>query len=189
MEEWYTLHTKPHAEFQVETTLKRRGLEIYLPATAAPKGLQGRKRAPFFPGYLFLKIDFELVSLSQVQWTPGLRRVLTSGDLPVPVSNEIIDLIKRKLGAIKANSGRPAHTFKPGDTVRIIGGPLRDLLAIFEGPTTPSERVQVLLTILGHASRVQVKPTDLEKIHRGTEEKAPRPRRTRGQGRHIEGTS
>ena len=188
MEEWYTLYTKPNAEYQVATALQRQGLKIYLPAIEAPGGPRRRKSEPFFPCYLFLKIDFEAASLSQVQWTPGLRRVLTSGDRPVPISNGIIDLIQRKLGALKVNGGWPSPIFKPGDTVRITDGPFRDMLAIFEEPTTPGKRVQVLLTILGHASRVQVKLADLERIDRGTEANMPRPRRTRGQGRRIKGT-
>jgi transcription elongation factor/antiterminator RfaH len=189
MEEWFTLHTKPKAEYQVATALQRRGLEIYLPVIEVPKGSRGRQSAPFFPCYLFLKIDFELLSLSLVQGTPGLRRVLTSGDWPVPVSNDIIELIQRKLGAIKANSGPPAHVFEPGDMVRITDGPFRDMLAIFEGPTTPRERVQVLLAILGRTSRVQVALTDLEMVHHRIEASTPRLRRTRGQGRRIKGIS
>ena len=189
MERWYTLHTKPNTEYQVATALQRRGLEIYLPEIENPKTSQGRKGKPFFPCYLFLKIDFEIVGLSHVQWTPGLRRVLTFGDQPVPVSNKVIDFIQGKLGEIKANGGWPVHTFKSGDTVRITEGPFRDMLAIFEGPTTPGKRVQVLLTILGHTNRVQVKATDLEKVPPRTEAHAPKPRRTRGQGRRIKGTS
>ena len=163
------------------TVLQRRGLEIYLPEIEAPKASLKRKSEPFFPCYLFLKIDFDAVSLSQVQWTSGLRRVLTVGDRPVPISNEVIDFIRRKLGEIKANSGRSVHPFKAGDTVRITDGPFRDILAIFEGPTTPSERVQVLLIFLGHARRVQVEPTNLERVTIRTEAPAPKPRRrTRG---------
>ncbi|MBI1877470.1 MAG: hypothetical protein HYR94_04445 [Chloroflexi bacterium] len=186
MEWWYVLHTKPNTEYQVATALQQRGLEIYLPEIENPKTPQAHKSKPFFPCYLFLKVDFEIVGLSHVQWTPGLRRVLTFDDQPVPVSNKVIDLIQRRLGEIKANGGWPAHTFKPGDTVRITDGPFQDMLAIFEGPTTPSQRVQVLLNMLGHASRVQVDVATLEKAPMAAEAPIPkRPRRTRGQGRYI----
>lgn len=186
MEQWYTLHTKPNAEYQVATVLQRQGREIYLPEIEASKASQGRKSKPFFPCYLFLKTDFELVSLSQVQWTAGLRRVVASGDRPVPVPEGVIDFIRHRLGEINDGGGWPAHTFKPGDTVRITDGPFREMRAIFEGPTTPSERVQVLLTILGHARRVHVESADLEKVLSSAEGPIPnRPRRTRGRGRRI----
>jgi transcriptional antiterminator RfaH len=187
MEQWYTLYTKPNAEYQVAATLRGRGVQTYLPEVDSRKGSQGRGRAPFFPCYLFVSLDFKAAGLSGVQWTPGLRRIVAFGDQPVPVADEVINLIMCKLGEIEADGGWPAHSFKPGDTVRITDGPLQGLLAIFEGPTTPAQRVRVLLTILGHASRAQVCVTDLEKVSPGLEVPPPRsPRRTRGQGRRIE---
>lgn len=187
MEQWYTLHTKPNAEYQVVAALQQRDVQTYLPEMEIPRGRRkGRGKKPFFPCYVFSKIDFEVVGVSQVQWTPGLRRIVSFGDRPVPLPDEVIGLIRHRLGEVEANGGWPIHTFKSGDTVRITNGPFRNMLAIFEGPTTPSERVQILLDILGHASRVQIDVHDLEIVSDGTQ--APqlqRPRRTRGRGRRI----
>jgi transcription antitermination factor NusG len=135
---------------------------------------------------LFLKVDFEVVGLSQVQWTPGLCRVLTFGDQPAPVSGSVIELIQRKLGEVKARGSWPTYPFKPGDPVRIVDGPFQDMEAIFAGPTTPSRRVQVLLNILGHTSRVQLNTADLAKIPPAADTPEPkRLRRTRGRGHPI----
>jgi transcription antitermination factor NusG len=102
-----------------------------------------------------------------------------------------MDLIQYNLDEMKAKGGPPQHTFQPGDTVRIADGPLKGMLAVFERPTTPAERVQVLLTFLGEASRAWVPVTDLEKATseaNGSVPKTPqRPRRTRGSGRRIKG--
>ena len=186
MEQWYTLYTKPNAEYQVAVALQQRDIQTYLPEIEVVKARRGRKHAPFFPCYLFARVDFTLTKLSSVQWTPGLRRVVSFGGRPVPLPEAIIDLIRGKLGEIEAAGGRPVHPFKPGDTVRITEGPFRDMLAIFEGPTRPAQRVQVLLSILGHASRTQVDPDDLEKASPGAEAPMPkRPRRTRGRGRRL----
>ena len=190
MEYWYTLHTKPNSEYQVVTALQERQIQqIYLPEIASPKAHKGRERKPFFPCYLFVKVDLVTVGLSFVQWTPGLRHIVTFDHQPVPLADGVIDLIRRNLGEIEAAGCWPAHTFKPGDTVRITTGPLQDMLAIFDRPITPSKRVQVLLTILGHASRVQVEVANLEKAPTSAEAPLPqRPRRTRGQGRYIRRT-
>jgi transcriptional antiterminator RfaH len=186
MEQWYTLYTKPNAEYQVVTALQRRGIQTYLPEIESVKDGQGRDRKPFFPCYLFIKADLKVVGLSRVRWTPGLRRIVAFDDRPVPLPDEVISLIQRKLGEINAAGGQPVHTFRPGDTVRITEGPLQSMLAIFEGPTTPAERVQVLLTFLGHARRASVPVTELEKAPAEAEVSVPkRPRRTRGQGRRI----
>lgn len=186
MECWYVLHSKPNAEYQVANALKGRGIQTYLPEITAR---QGRKRQPLFPCYLFVKVDLEAVGLSHVQWTPGLRRIVAFGDRPTSVDDEVIDLINRRLGELEASGGVPRNSFKPGDTVRITDGPLQGMLAIFERPTTPSERVQVLMAFLGQASRVWVPVNDLEKVtakgNSPASETSERPRRTRGRGRHI----
>jgi transcription elongation factor/antiterminator RfaH len=186
MEQWYTLYTKPNAEYQVAASLQKREIQTYLPEIELPKDRRGRDRKPFFPCYLFIKADLRVVGLSRVRWTPGLRRIVAFDDWPVPLPDEVISLIQRKLGELNAAGGRPAHVFRPGDTVRITDGPLQSMLAIFEGPTTPAERVRVLLTFLGHARRASVPVTDLEQAPSETEVSVPkRPRRTRGRGRRI----
>lgn len=187
LEQWYTLYTKPNAEHRVAAALQDQGLQTYLPEIESFKAHQKRARRPFFPCYLFAKIDFEAIGLVQVEWTPGLRYVVAFDNRPVPLANEVIELIQRKLDGIEAAGGRPAHNFKPGEIVRITAGPFQDMLAILEGPSTPRMRVRVLLNILGEASRMQIEVTDLEKVSSDAGDSAPkRPRRTRGRGRYID---
>ena len=124
--------------------------------------------------------------MSKVQWIPGLRRLVAFGEQPVPLPEAMIELIRHQLGELEASGGWPAHPFKPGETVGITAGPFRNMLAIFEGPTRPCQRVQVLLTILGHLSRVQLDPADLTKVSTQASPPLPeRPRRSRGRGRPI----
>lgn len=189
MEHWYVLHSKPAAEYQVANALKGRGIQTYVPVIETPKAHSGRRKQPFFPCYLFVRVDLEAVGFSQLQWTPGLRRIVVFGDRPAPVADDVIDLIQRKLDRMEADGGRPRHTLRPGDRVRITDGPLHGMLAVFERPTIPSERVQVLLDFLGQASRAWVPVTDLEKVvaeANATASNSPkRPRRTRGRSRRI----
>jgi transcriptional antiterminator RfaH len=188
MEQWYTLHTRLNAEYSVATVLQKRGAQIYLPEIKVFELHQRQVRKPFFPGYLFTKLDFEATGLLQLQWTPGLRHVVAFDNQPVPLADEVIELIRHKLGEIEAVDGWNGCPFQPGDTVRITKGPLQDLLAIFDKANTSGKHVQILLTMLGHANRVQVDVIDLEKILVSTESPGPkRPRRTRGQGRYING--
>jgi transcriptional antiterminator RfaH len=186
MEQWYTLYTKPNAEYQVEVSLQKRGIQTYLPEIGLPSKGHERGKKPFFPCYLFIKVDFEKVGISQVQWTPGLRRVIAFDERPVPLSDEVVELIRRKVDGIEAAGSRLEHDFEPGEAVRITGGPLEGMPAIFDGPSTPAERVRVLLAFLGHASRAYVSVTDLEKAPPEAEAPSPkRPRRTRGRGRRV----
>jgi transcriptional antiterminator RfaH len=193
MEHWYTLYTKPNAEYQVVDALQGHGIQTYLPEMEAPGARKEPRRKPFFPCYLFVKVDLEEVGLSQVRWIPGLRRIVAFDDRPTPLADEVIDVMRRKLEGISAAGGLPSYAFQPGDTVRITQGPLQGMLAVFEKPTTPTERVQILLAFLGQASRMQIPVTDLEKVPPGVEASPPappsRPRRTRGRGRHIKTAS
>ncbi|MCB0193934.1 MAG: hypothetical protein KDJ65_18430 [Anaerolineae bacterium] len=184
MEQWYTLHTKPNAEYECASILQERGIHTYLPEIKTAHSNQ--EREPFFPCYLFSKIDFEAIGLSHIQWTPGLRRIVTFDEQPTPIPAEVIELIQKKLREFEATQQGLAHSFKKGDTVKIKEGPFQDMLAVFDGPSTPSERVQVLLDILGNANRVQVDVCQLEEhAEKGSEPQPKRRRRSRGQGRTI----
>ena len=160
-------------------------METYIPELESPNRGNGRSKKPFFPCYLFVRVDFEVTGLSQLQWTPGLRRVVAFDDHPVPLADEVISLMRRKLDGVNA-SGQLAHNFRPGETVRITDGPLQGMLAIIEGPSTPAERVQVLLTFLGRTRRAHVPAFDLEKAASKDEASTSRRlRRTRGRGRRV----
>jgi len=186
MEQWYALYTKPNSEYQVAGILRQRGIETFLPDMERQKANKMHTRNPFFPCYLFIKVDFKTVSASQWLWTPGLRSIVTYGDRPVAVPDEVINLIRRKLNEFETSRNQPECRFKPGETVRITNGPFRDMLAVFDKPVTPGERVQILLRILGHASRVRIDMSDIEKSPSAASEHLnKRPRRTRGRGRHI----
>lgn len=188
MEQWYTLHTKPQAEYMVAVTMQQRHIETYLPEI---KTLTRQKKwvaKPFFPGYLFARVDLKITGLAVVQWTPGLYRILAFDNQPVSVPETVIELIRAKLAEDGRRRDRFGCPFATGDTVRITEGPFKEMLAIFDRPTTGLERVQVLLNILGHTSRVQLAVTDLEKAGHSTPPLLKRPRRTRGGGRRIEKT-
>lgn len=184
MERWYVLHTKLNMEHQVTTVLQNRGIQSYLPEISQPQAKD--KTCPFFPGYLFIKIDFNTVSSSFVEWVPGLRRIVAFDNQPIPLPDEVIELIQHRLSELKAAGGYPGHNFKPGDTVRIIDGPFKEMVAIFDRSAPSSRRVQILLSVLGQASRVKVNVTDLAKFSPDQEASISRPpRRTRGRGRPI----
>jgi transcriptional antiterminator RfaH len=189
MKQWYTLYTKPNAEYQVAATLQRRGIETYLPEIETPKVQQIEGKEPFFPCYLFAKVDFEKTGLSQVGWTPGLRHVVAFGERPVPLPDQVIDLIRHKLEITNTKGGRLVPSFQPGDQVRITDGPLQGMLAILTGSTAHTDRVQVLLTFLGHVSRAHIPVADLQRVSPEAETPAvKRLRRTRGRGRRIRGS-
>jgi transcriptional antiterminator RfaH len=97
MDRWYTLHTKPNAEYQVATALQQRGIQTYLPEIESLHAQERRKRKPFFPCYLFARFNLKVVGISSVKWTPGLHRIVAFDEQPVPLADEVIELIRRKV--------------------------------------------------------------------------------------------
>lgn len=185
MKQWYALYTKANAEEQVSLILQEQSIETYLPTLKTKKNQQ----EPFFPCYLFMKADLGELSSTAWQWTPGLRRMVCQDELPLPVSPKIITTIKDSIKQLnKEVSAKANHQFQPGEKVRIVDGPFKDKLATFSSAMTSSERVRVLLNVLGQQKRVQIDVKNLELVSYCSdlqEQQPKRRRRTRGKGRRI----
>ena len=183
MKQWYALYTKANAEYKVASHLRERGIEVYLPEIRVSAQKTALKQ-PFFPCYLFAQLNLTDGNPSLWCWTPGLRRLVSYGDQPIPLPPELINVMKLKL-AQKNDTVGAAHSFQVGDMVRITDGPFKGMLAVFDGPMTPSKRVQVLLTTLGQYLRLRLNPVNLEAVSPDSAVKPKRRRRTRGHGRRI----
>ncbi len=181
MEAWYALYTKPNAEAQVARALEMRGFKFFLPLLPPTK--PDARPQPLFPSYLFVQCDLSEVIVDQLQFLPGLRRIVEFSGQPAVVPQDAIELMNRELDEIEAAGGLRKHQFKPGDTVVIDSGPLAGLRGVFQGPLGPAERVRILVRFLGETNRAEV---PLEAIRKASDDDLPRRRRgTRGRGRRI----
>jgi transcription antitermination factor NusG len=59
---------------------------------------------------------------------------------------------------------RVKQSFEPNDVVRIKAGPLKDLLGIFERWVSESERVRILLNLIGYQPAVEMHYSMIEKV-------------------------
>jgi len=152
VEHWYALYTKPHKEHQVYALLQGRNIEAYLPTVRRKVKRRDRpERVVYFPCYLFARMDLEVIPRSSIDWMPGMRRIVSAGEQPIIVADEIVELIRRRLEDMEETGyGR----FRQGDRVRITEGPLHDLEAIFDRPLSATDRVQVLLDVMGRLTPV-----------------------------------
>lgn len=102
MQKWYLITHNLHA-FQLVTT-KLRMLEVEL---FAPTKLKVTKRrdcsgvrtteTQLFPGYLFVRLDPEVVHTSAIQDIPGVKEFVRFGGDICTVSDSLIDSIKHSL--------------------------------------------------------------------------------------------
>jgi len=161
---WYVIQTKPNREEQVHSFLSLKGVEMFGPrvetfALANGKGRQELKS--LFPTYLFGKFDIEQ-DYPLVRWARGVRRILSFGGNPTPVSEEIVELIKGRTDA--DGIVRRRLSLLPNDVVRINVGPLKDLVGLFERWVSDRERVRILLNVIGYQPAVELHVSMIEKV-------------------------
>ena len=160
---WYVIQTKPKKEEEAAAYLSLNGLEVFNPLmeTFAPRnGRMKKEFRPLFPNYIFAKFELEK-NYPLVRWARGVKGVLGFGGYPVPVSEEVIELIKERTdedGILKKT-----YDLKPNDVVRIKSGPLKELIGIFDRWVSDSERVRILLNLIGYQPAVELHYSMIEK--------------------------
>jgi transcription elongation factor/antiterminator RfaH len=162
MEHWYTLYTKPNREQQVQDLLHKQGIETYLPTVRRRVRRRDRPdRIVYFPCYLFARLDFDTTPRSSIDWMPGVRRVISSGNEPTMVADEVVAVIRRRLEGIEQVG---YGELQQGVLVRIVSGPLRELEAVFDRPLPAANRVRILLQVLGHSTPVEIYASHIKKV-------------------------
>ena len=74
---WLTLYTKPKMERHAADALAARSIEAFLPVVHEYSTHYRRKEAtPFFPCYLFARVEPASADYLALNWTPGLRGVV-----------------------------------------------------------------------------------------------------------------
>lgn len=154
---WYAIQTKPHREDQAASNIGRLGLAVLLPKVKREKIEYGNRKVsikPLFPGYLFAHFT-PSSHLRSIRYARGVNRVICFGELPVPVSEEVVGTIRARVGkdGFVAIGSEP---FRKGDQVVINDGPLQGLVGVFEQELSDSERAVVLLRTVEYQARVLV---------------------------------
>jgi transcription elongation factor/antiterminator RfaH len=170
MQRWYVIQTKPHKEFMVRDALARlQDMQAYLPTLRVkPVNPRARKVRPFFPGYLFARVDLSRVGLSAIQWNPGIVRVLGSGDQPVDVPPHVIDKIRDRVREVQQEETLARDRFRKGDHVRITIGPFEGFEGMFDTRLGGQTRARILVEFLGRLTVTEVDVRCLEKVSRCT---------------------
>ena len=161
---WYVIQTKPKKEKEAESYLMPKGVEILSPLLQTfsyVRGTMCEVVKPLFPNYIFGKFDLH-VNYPLVRWARGVKSVLGFGGYPIPVAEEVIEVIKRRSGP--DGIVKRSHRFEANDTVRVTTGPMKDLLGIFERYASDGERVRILLNLIGYQPAVEVHSSMIEKV-------------------------
>jgi transcriptional antiterminator RfaH len=155
---WYALQTKPRQDERAESNLKAWRVETFAPKILERQycrytGKTKNLIKPLFPSYIFARFIPEEM-LHKVRFTRGVHKILSTGGLPTPVDDEIIQIIRSRQGDDGLIS--IGEKLRPGDKVVVREGPLRDFIGIFEGNYNDEKRVSILLTTVSYQTRFVV---------------------------------
>src|SRR5258708_5495572 len=146
---WYVLHSKANKEDFLCDQLLSAGWESYCPRLTVPTvNPRARKTRPYFPGYVFVRLDLKNTKTSSLDWLPGATGFVCFDKDPADVPDSLVRSIRRRVDEIKAAGGELLESLKPGETVLIKDGPFTGYEAIFDCRLSASERVRVLLTLV-----------------------------------------
>jgi transcriptional antiterminator RfaH len=146
---WYALNSHPNKEDLLFKQIESRGFEAYFPRIRVnPINPRSRKIRAYFPGYLFVKVDLEMVGISTFNWMPYAKRIISFGGEPSVVPDALIFNIQKKIETINEVGGELFNDLKSGDAVSIAYGPFQGYEGIFDTRLDGAERVRILLKML-----------------------------------------
>lgn len=162
---WYLVHTKPRQEACALQHLEQQGYDCYLPLLASEKIIKDavtKFAEPLFPRYLFIRLDNNnsAKSWSPIRSTRGVSKLVSFGNQPARVSDELVDLI-----CARETSGEIAERrlFNPGESIRVVDGPFSGIEGIFQS-IDGAQRVMILIELMSKPIRVAVPPTSIRRV-------------------------
>jgi transcription antitermination factor NusG len=125
---WYVLCTYPNLEKKAYSNLLKNSFVAFLPLQKVQREWSDRLKTievPLFPNYLFINITekdrFEALNIH------GVKCYITFGGRPASISES--DILNIKRIAECADMSIEPFLVK-GDTVKIIGGPFKDMIGV-----------------------------------------------------------
>ncbi len=120
---------------------------------------------PYFPGYLFARVDWQTLSFSSIAWLPGMRRIVSFDGEPASVPDHLITSLRSRVEAANLEQKDPLQGLRQGDPVRVTAGPFAGYEAIFDTRLNGGERARVLLRFIASLQvSLEVQAGQLERI-------------------------
>lgn len=170
---WYVIHTYSGYEDAVAKSLRQRvkslGMEdkifnVIVPKEKKIKIKDGERKVEeekIYPGYVLVEMIVTDDSWYVVRNTPNVTGFVGSGTIPVPVSDEEVETLKKRMGVKE-----PKHEIEVevGDPVKITDGPFEG----FDGKVSEIDeekgKIKVLVDMFGRDTPVELDSLQVEKV-------------------------
>ena len=150
MKAWYVASVRPHEESRADRNLRQQGFESWLPRIRRSRRHARRidtVLAPFFPGYLFVRLNCELERWRSINGTQGVRHLLCQDGRPAKMPAGFVESLCNSADA-EGLLTAPAEALKVGKQARLATGPFADCIGTLVR-LTDQGRVTLLLKVLG----------------------------------------
>ncbi|MGQ0813387.1 MAG: transcription termination/antitermination protein NusG [Gemmatimonadota bacterium] len=165
---WYACYTRARHEKQVESVLRQRGFDSYLPLIPRVRQWKDRKKLvefPLFPSYVFGR--FTLREVHGVLTVPGVSTIVRANGQPTPIPDRDIANVRRFVEAL-GESGLEAEQrpfLAQGQWVKVLEGPFEGV----EGVVIEQrgrKRVLVGVAAIGQGLEIDIDTRLLRPIRR-----------------------
>jgi transcriptional antiterminator NusG len=188
--DWYVIHSYAGYENKVKTNLESRiqslDMEDYIfqievpteEVTEIKNGKRTQVNRKKLPGYLLVRMDLNDESWGAVRNTPGVTGFVGATSRPSPLSiDEVVTLLAppatpqaAKVAESGATGGTTAAApvavvdFEVGESVTVMDGPFATLPATINEINAEQQKLQVLVSIFGRETPVELSFTQVSKI-------------------------
>jgi len=181
---WYVIHTNTGFEDRVKSYIEDRSvvegfedqvIEVLVPTETIIEPVKdGKKKTSvrkFFPGYILVKMELNDRSWHFIRNIPKVigfvggkvKDGVIDPDSVPDVHEEEVLKIKSQIeeGTLKP---KPKISFEKGETVKVIEGPFANFSGVIEEVKQDKAKVQVLVTIFGRTTPIELDFNQVEKI-------------------------
>ncbi|WP_459130102.1 transcription termination/antitermination protein NusG [Guggenheimella bovis] len=167
--QWYVVHTYSGHENKVKASLERivesrdmqdliTDIEVPLEEVVELKdGVKKVKMRKAFPSYVIVRMVMTDETWYVVRNTKGVTGFVGPGSKPVPLTDEEL----KNMGIKKAKVILNAEI---GDNVNIIDGPFTDYVGTVSSINEEKETVEVLISMFGRETPVELEYGQIEKL-------------------------
>ena len=171
--QWFVVHTYSGYEDRVKQNLLQRIKfmdaeneisQIVIPTEEEIEVRSGQRRSvtkKTLPGYVLVQMKMSDQSWNVVRNTPGVTGFVGSGNKPVPLQEEEVSQIMKRM---TAEAPKVKVGFRQGQSVRVTDGPFIDFVGTVDDLSLEKGKVKVLLSLFGRETPVELDFLQVEKL-------------------------
>jgi transcriptional antiterminator NusG len=184
--DWYVVHSYAGYENKVKTNLESRiqslDMEEYIYQIEVPteevteikNGKRTQVNRKVFPGYLLVRMELNDESWGAVRNTPGVTGFVGATSRPSPLTlDEVVKILApattpQAAKAAETTTAAAAPTavvdFEVGESITVMDGPFATLPATINEINAEQQKLQVLVSIFGRETPVELSFSQVQKI-------------------------